>query len=119
MATHAKTVTSDFIFYVRSTAHLERRDVLKRLVGCNRSVVAPKLKTYDKTRHTRMIRVHDKSTWDIKKNESFSFFDAAFSAGNITETRQKILAGVNFLTLDSDSKFWTPVKAQPSSKATM
>ena len=115
LVNHAKTVTkSDYIFYVRSTSHLKRRDVLRRLVVCGKSVVAPKLKTYDKVRYARVIRVHDNSKWNIKLNESLSFVKAALSAGNKTETKQKILGGVNFLTLEDDPKFWFPVKVRPS-----
>ena len=115
LVNHAKTVTkSDYIFYVRSTSHLKRRDVLRRLVVCGKSVVAPKLKTYDKVRYARVIRVHDNSKWNIKLNESLSFVKAALSAGNKTETQRKILAGVNFLTLEDDPKFWFTVNVRPS-----
>ena len=117
MVNHAKTVTkSDFIFYVRSTSHLERRDVLKRLVGCGKSVVTPKLKTYDQVRHARLIRVHESSKWNLKFNQALSFTTAATSTGNTSEIGSRIRAGVNFLTIESHSKFWFPIKpSQPQS----
>lgn len=109
MVHHAKTETkSDRIFFVRSTAHLEKIDVLKHLVAANKSIVAPLLRTYATMRYTRRFR-NDPSRWQKHVNTPISFIRAANSFGAPEGIYEKFLAGNNFETLDHDSKFWQSI----------
>ena len=110
MVSHARSTTkSDHIFFIRSTAHLEKTDVLDNLVATNKMIVSPMLRTYARMRYGRKIK-KDQSRWEKNVDESFSFFKAALSAGNVTGIAEKFQYGTNFVVSGPDDEFWEPLE---------
>ncbi len=106
---HAKSVTqSKFIFFVRSTSHLEDVDVLRQLVECKKSVALPMLRTNGNLRYMHVMRQHDPK-WNDGFDNVYSFYETSLMAGNVTGIAEKFQSGVNFVTLDKISVFWLPL----------
>jgi hypothetical protein len=116
MISHAKALTkSERIFFVRSTSHLEDANVLLHLVVGDKPVIAPMLRTYATMRYGRKM-VKDNSRWKRSVDTPVSFYKASLSKGNVSGIAEKFLSGVNFITVDPESKFWRPLEEDFSFK---